>query len=320
MNGKYIKKGQVTSTAGAISLLALLLTGFIYTPVAFASLEFQAENETYPISYEVTGSQSFMLESEKGSTTLITNCNVKATGKLSEPEESIIIDPTYSGCVAKGSEGAEYSATVNASTCGTEIKIVEGKEETATGTTSIGPSGCGPIKLEVPARECAVEISSQGPFSGANFVDESKEGMETKATMDGKSSKRKCEIGCPHMAVKEGLDITTLFKDIRFLWESATGTVSTSPPGGKLKFNAVGEKKKFAIENRIGSDLFVKKAEVTGMNKGAFKELVNTCANMLYTAMVGKCEPEIELLEAGKIAPFEIKQRNLQTVTLTLEG
>lgn len=305
-----------------LAVMLLLSAVGLYPSTASASLEFEAEGETYPVKIEVEGTQTITLESEGSSAkTLTITCNITAKSELTEAKESLSFTPSYSGCKAKSSEGSESSATVSPGTCGFETKIVDEEKEVGEGSTSIEPSGCGPIKVEVPAESCTVEFGSQGPFSDTKFYDESEGGIETTESVANiEISKDKCEIGCPHMKIKADLDIQKMFKGLKYVWESATGKLSVSPAKAELQFKAIGEKKKFAIENRIGADLKAESAAVTGPNKAAFNEVANLCGNKLYTALVGKCEPEIELTKVTKPAPFEIKQKNGKTVTLTLKG
>jgi hypothetical protein len=283
-----------------------------------ASPEFESESESYPVKYEAKGSQTFEFESE-GSEKLTVSCSkLTASGEISEPVDSITLDPSYSGCSATGS-GGEYAATVSPGTCGFEEELVEETVgEKFDGDTAIGPTGCGPIKIEVPTLKCTVELSSQGPFTGSDFEDVS-EGAEVTATDSGGTiSKSSCEIGCPHMKLKKGAGWKDKFETIKLVIESLIGRLSVEPE--ELKFNGVGEVQNFKIENRNGADLFAKMSSgLAGPNKAAFEEVKKECRNKLYKPGT-VCKQEIKELKAGFTVPFEINQRNLKTVIATMKS
>lgn len=308
------------TAAGAVSFSFLIVALCLaFAPATFAaSPEFESESETYPVKYEAKGSQTFEFESEDAEKLTVSCSKVTASGEISGPVESITLDPSYSGCTAKAPEG-EDSATVNPGTCGFEEKLVEETvSETFDSETSIKPSGCGPIKIEVPAIKCTIEMSSQGPFTGAVFDDVS-EGAEVAATESGATiSSSSCEIGCPHMKIKKDPGWKEKFETIKLVIETITGRLSAEPD--ELKFKAVGEVQSFKIENRIGADIKAKMSTgLAGPNKAAFEEVKKECRNKLYKPGT-VCTQEIKELKAGFEVPFEINQGNLKTVTATMKS
>lgn len=132
------------------------------------TIDFSSTTGEYPVTANTTVKNMTVLEDGEDT---ISCGKVEYSGELTKGSEALTLTPSYSECTGD-IEGAKASATITTGSCKIELsKYQEGEEKEGevsdvTGDEAIGPSGCGPIKMEDSTSKCTFEVSSQGPASG----------------------------------------------------------------------------------------------------------------------------------------------------------
>ncbi len=143
---------------------------------------FVSETGEFPTKSTITASNVKILEAGPDT---VTCGKVEYASELKAASTTVAFKPTYSECKADVG-GKESSATITPGSCQDELSNVRGStsnEAELLGQESIGPSGCGPIKIEDPEAKCTFSIGAQGPDEGTSFKPNGEAGIEVNSTI-----------------------------------------------------------------------------------------------------------------------------------------
>jgi len=167
---------------------------------------FTSTTDEYPVKTTTTVTKMTILEDGEDS---ISCGKVEYSDELTEGSATLVITPSYKECEGD-IEGTKASATVTPGSCKIELSKdqegaeKEGEASDVTGDEAIGPSGCGPIKMEDSTSKCTFEASSQGPATGTTDTPEGESGLEITSKLSNASVTYTsgCEkTPCPKMAL-----------------------------------------------------------------------------------------------------------------------
>jgi hypothetical protein len=209
-----------TYIKSAVAIVVVLGTITLTTAPASGSepVYFSSTTGEYPVKATTTVTNMTVLEDGEDS---IACAKVEYSSELTKSSETLTLTPSYSECTGD-IEGTKASATVTPGSCKMELsKYKEGEEieeevSSATGDESIGPSGCGPIKMEDSASKCTFEVSSQGPASGATDTFDGESGIEITSKLSNASVTYTKGCGKPCSKIK--LEHPTVWIIVHGLW------------------------------------------------------------------------------------------------------
>lgn len=253
----------------AVGVCIVLYVSLLGATSAYATepVEFEAVEE-YPQTLATSVSSVTVLEDGEDS---ISCGKVEYKGTLEESSPKLVFTPTYKECTGD-IEGTKGSATITPGSCRIELSSfhegpeVEGEVRELTGDITIGPSGCGAIKIEVPAASCTFEVAPQGPDASAKITPGSSEEevpMEISAGMSAATvsyTSGCAKAPCPKMPVKGNADV------------SGFGNQIGAVVAGRLE-------KGLASFEKATLTFYVKNVEVKGkvvINKNEVIEIRNT--------------------------------------------
>jgi hypothetical protein len=217
--------------------------------VVSPTIYFTSYTGEYPDKLSTTQTNIKLLEAGKDS---VTCGKVELSSELAEAVSRLVVTPSYSECKAD-LNGTESSATVAPGSCKYELaslkeaKESEGEVTELTGETTIEPSTCKGIKIEVPASKCTFEIPPQGPFAGTSVtpdgedIEVTSEDDEASVTASG-CGEEKHPAYILHILVHWTIHIINELLDMRF--DFISGGVAVNA----LTFGP-GEQKEVEIRN-----------------------------------------------------------------------
>lgn len=209
----------------ALTALAIVAMGAFVIGASEAQASepvyFGSTTDEYPETVHSTVSKMTVLED--GNDTV--SCGkVEFANELSEISTSLKLTPSYSECTAD-LDGTEASATVNPGSCsfdlsgGKEGKETEGEVAEVTAEEAIAPSGCGPIKVEVPSVKCKFEIPSQSGGVDTVITPNSETGIEITSDLEGPTV---TESGCTKCNEKAAAHPIVIWLIIDGIWKRYT--------------------------------------------------------------------------------------------------
>jgi hypothetical protein len=319
-----------TSTGSAVKLSKEEATLFLTLPVGLNfhivgklvshPSHFASITDEYPSKISMSTTKMTVLE---GGADSVTCGKAEFSDELKETSTTLALTPSFSECTAD-INGTESSATVTPGSCKYELSGLqeggwsESEVSSIIGKESIGPSGCGPVKIEVSALKCTFEIASQGPDNGTTLTPDGEEGMKDSSGINGASV---TETGCtkaenPYLiwrVVAGVLRLIVEYAGLRFRFLNAGGGVITTQ-----RFNA-GEEKELQIENPYvhWPMIFEGAARTTGWEW--FEKTGEKCHKAVYFPG-GKCKFNIKApMSSPPIGAFDVYGVILFRGTLRLE-